>query len=231
MVRWAWTFSNGATSNQQVPPLQQFKTAGTFTTQAIATNTSGCTDTATQSLLINPLPTVTIASPQITPLGTPVLLPATYTNNIDTYAWTPATGLSCTDCPQPIASPKFNTLYKVLVTDENGCKATGKVQVIVLCQNSLVFVPNTFSPNGDGSNDVFYVRGKGLNRVKSLRIFNRWGETIFEKQNFAANDASVGWDGTFRGKKLSADVYVYQVEVFCDNSEVIRFDGSITLLN
>ncbi len=229
-VRWAWTFPNGVSSAQQVPALQQFKTAGPFAVQAIAVNSSGCADTATQNLLVNPLPTVTLPSPQTTLLGTPVLLPAVYTNNIVSYAWAPAATLSCADCPQPFASPKFNTLYKVLVTDENGCKATGKVQVIVLCQGSLVFVPNTFSPNGDGSNDVFYVRGKGLDRVKSLRIFNRWGEAVFEKQNFAANDPTVGWDGTFRGKKLSADVYVYQVEVFCENSEVIRFDGSVTLL-
>lgn len=229
-VRWAWTFPNGVSSSLQLPARQTFSTAGTFAVQAIATNTSGCADTASTSLRVNPLPLITIPSPQITPLATPILLPAAYTNTIVTYDWTPIAGLSCTDCAQPFASPKFNTLYTVTATDDNGCKNTGKVQVIVLCQGSLVFVPNTFSPNGDGSNDVFYVRGKGLNRVKSLRIFNRWGETVFEKQNFGVNDPAVGWDGTYKGKKLSADVYVYQVEVFCDNSEIIRFDGSVNLL-
>ncbi|RYF79541.1 MAG: PKD domain-containing protein, partial [Chitinophagaceae bacterium] len=211
VVKWAWTFPNGTSSNQQVPAPQQFPTAGNFIVQTVVTNSSGCTDTVTRNLLVNPLPVITIASPQITPLGTPVQLPATYTNNIVSYSWSPATGLNCTDCDQPFASPKFNTFYRVTVLDDKGCQNEGRVQVIVLCQGSNVFVPNTFSPNGDGSNDVFYVRGKGLNRVKSLRVFNRWGEAVFEKVNFAVNDPTVGWDGTYKGQKLTPDVYVYQV--------------------
>jgi gliding motility-associated-like protein len=230
VVQWAWRFSNGSSSNQQIPPRQQFVTAGNFTTQTIATNTSGCIDTATKNLLVNPIPLITIPSPQITPLATPVLLPATYTNSIISYSWSPITGLSCIDCPQPLASPKFNTVYTVTVIDDNGCKNIGQVQVIVLCLGANIFVPNTFSPNGDGSNDVFYVRGRGLDRVKSLRIFNRWGETVFEKINFAVNDPTTGWDGTYKGKKLSPDVFVYQVDIFCDNSESIHFEGNISLI-
>lgn len=230
LVKWSWQFPNGGSSSFQTPAAQQFTTAGNFTVQVVATNTSGCTDTTTQNLLVNPIPVITIPSPQITPLGTPIQLPATYTNNIISYSWAPATGLTCTDCAQPFASPKFNTAYTVTAVDDKGCRNKGQVQVIVLCQNSNVFVPNTFSPNNDGSNDVFYVRGKGLSRVKSLRIFNRWGEIVFDKANFAVNDPTVGWDGTYKGKKLSPDVYIYQVDVFCDNSESIRFEGSITLI-
>lgn len=229
-VQWTWQFPNGASSTLQNPVRQQFLTAGNFTVQAVATNTSGCRDTADQNLLVNPLPVITIPSPQVTPLGTPIQLPATYTNNIVSYTWSPARGLSCTDCDQPFASPKFNTVYTVLATDDNGCRDTATVQVIVLCQGANVFVPNTFSPNGDGSNDVFYVRGKGLDRVKSLRVYSRWGETVFERVNFAVNDPSVGWNGTYKGKKLGPDVYVYQVDVLCDNGETIRFEGSVSLI-
>ena len=93
-----------------------------------------------------------------------------------------------------------------------------------------MFVPNTFSPNGDGSNDVFYVRGKGLDRVKSIRIFNRWGEVVFEQQQFPVNDPAYGWNGKYKGNKPVADVYVYQVEVFCDNSQIIRFEGNVALI-
>ncbi|HZH64296.1 MAG TPA: PKD domain-containing protein, partial [Flavisolibacter sp.] len=217
IVQWAWAFPNSSTSAQQIPPRQQFVTAGSFAVQAIATNTSGCADTATRSLLVNPLPAISIPSPQTTLVGTPILLPATYTNNVIAYNWSPPLTLSCNNCPQPLANPKFNTLYTVTATDSNGCKNTGQVQVIVLCKGANVFVPNTFSPNGDGSNDVFYVRGKGLARVKSLRIFNRWGEVVFERINFGVNDPSVGWDGTYKGKKLSSDTYIYQADVFCDN--------------
>jgi gliding motility-associated-like protein len=114
--------------------------------------------------------------------------------------------------------------------DNNGCRNKGEVQVIVFCNNDNVFVPNTFSPNGDGSNDAFYVRGKGLNRVKSLRIFNRWGQIVFERTNFAVNDASAGWDGRYKGAKPVADVYVYQMEIWCDNSTVVSFDGNVALI-
>jgi len=96
--------------------------------------------------------------------------------------------------------------------------------------NSNIFIPNTFSPNGDGSNDLFYPRGKGLERVKTLRVFNRWGEIVFEKNNFPVNDATYGWDGTFKGNKPKADVYVYQVEIFCENGDLIRLNGNIALI-
>jgi gliding motility-associated-like protein len=91
-------------------------------------------------------------------------------------------------------------------------------------------MPNTFTPNGDGSNDIFYPRGKGLERVRTLRIFDRWGEIVFEKRDFPLNNAAYGWDGTYKGNKPKADVYVYQVEVFCDNGDIIRLNGNIALI-
>ncbi|MBS1917475.1 MAG: gliding motility-associated C-terminal domain-containing protein [Bacteroidetes bacterium] len=79
-------------------------------------------------------------------------------------------------------------------------------------------------------NDVFYVRGKGLSTVQSMRIFNRWGQMIFEKRNFAPNDPSAGWDGTFGGKKMPVDVYVYTIEVVCENSVVVPYHGNVALI-
>jgi gliding motility-associated-like protein len=230
-VQWQWQFPNGSTAGSMQPPSEQYSTPGDFTVMAIATNSSGCTDTATKSLRVHPLPTISIPAQLTTRVGTAVpIQPASYATNVTSYLWSPPEGLSCTNCPEPIAKPKFNTTYTVLVTDSNGCRQSAQVQVIVLCQNANVFVPNTFSPNGDGSNDVFYVRGTGLARVKSLRIFNRLGEIVFERQNFGVNDPSTGWDGTFRGKQLSPDTYVYQLDVFCENSESVRFDGSLALI-
>jgi gliding motility-associated-like protein len=162
--------------------------------------------------------------------GFPIIIPATYTTNVISYTWAPAATLSCADCPQPESSTKFNTKYTVAFVDSNGCRNTGDIQVIVVCPNANVFMPNTFSPNGDGSNDVFYVRGRGLERVKTLRIFNRWGEVVFEQNNFPVNDPLYGWNGTYKGNKPHPDVYVYQVEVFCENSEIIRFEGNVALI-
>jgi gliding motility-associated-like protein len=229
-VQWAWSFPNGNQSAIQSPPKQVYETAGRFRVQTVAVNSSGCHDTAWQNIVVNPVPSVTLPSVITTMVGTPVTIPAIYSNDIRNYQWTVPEGLSCTDCPQPVASPKFNTNYSVLFTDNNGCRNRGTVQVIVLCNNDNVFLPNTFSPNGDGSNDVFFVRGKGLSRVKMLRIFNRWGQIVFERANFNVNDASAGWDGTFKGAKAAPDVYVYQAEIFCDNSQVVKFEGNVALI-
>jgi gliding motility-associated-like protein len=230
LVRWAWNFPNGKIADVRLPQRQVYTVAGNFVVQTIAINSSGCPDTARKNIKVNPLPTVTLPSVMTTRTGTPIQIPATYFGGVVGYNWTHGESLNCADCPEPVASPKFDTKYKVDFVDRNGCRNTGEVQIIVFCNNDNVFVPNTFSPNGDGSNDVFYVRGKGLNRVKSLRIFNRWGQLVFDRMNFAVNDVSAGWNGTYNGAKPVADVYVYQLEIWCDNSTVVKFDGNVALI-
>jgi gliding motility-associated-like protein len=229
-VQWSWQFPNGNISDLQNPVLQQYIKEGNFVVQTIVTNSSGCKDTATKNILIHPLPQVSMPSAITMQVGFPITIPATYTSNVWSWTWTTAATLNCGDCPQPVANPKFNTKYTVSFIDSNGCKNTGDIQIIVVCKNENVFVPNTFSPNGDGNNDVFYVRGRGLDRVKSLRIFNRWGEIVFEQQNFPVNNPMYGWDGKFKGNKPIPDVYVYQVEIFCDNSQIVHFEGNIALI-
>jgi gliding motility-associated-like protein len=229
-VQWAWQFPNGNTSDLQNPVLQQYTKTGNFVVQTIVTNSSGCKDTATKNILVHPLPQVSMPSSITMQVGFPIVIPATYTSNVWSWTWSPDTTLNCSDCPQPLASPKFNTKYTVSYVDSNGCKNTGDVQVIVVCKNENVFVPNTFSPNGDGNNDIFYVRGRGLSRVKSLRIFNRWGQIVFEQQDFPVNNPMYGWDGRYKGNKPVPDVYVYQVEIFCDNSQIVHFEGNVALI-
>jgi gliding motility-associated-like protein len=230
VVQWSWRFPNGSTSTLQNPPFQKYTVAGTFPLTASAVNSSGCVNTDTVSLLVNPLPVITVPSPLTKFVGTPLTIPATYTNSIVSYLWTPGATLNCTDCPQPFTTTKFNTKYTVLVTDTNACVNRAEVEVIVLCKGNKIFLPNTFSPNGDGTNDKFYARGTGLDRIKSLRIFNRWGEIVYEQRDFPVNNATYGWDGTYKGKKALPDVYIYQVEIFCENSELIRFEGNISLI-
>ncbi len=230
VVNWAWTFPNGNTSTLQNPASQTYRQAGTFTVTTIATNSSGCKDTVNQQIIVHPLPTVTMPGTMTIQNGFPTLIPATYSAGVNSWNWTPATGLSCTNCPTPEAGPQFNTNYRVSFTDVNGCSNRGEIQVVTICKDANLFIPNTFSPNGDGSNDIFYPRGRGLFSVKNLRIFNRWGEVVFEKRNFQPNDASAGWDGTYKGRKAQADVYIFQAEVFCDNGETITLNGNISLI-
>jgi gliding motility-associated-like protein len=229
-LTWQWSFPNGNSSGLQNPPVQTYTVPGSYSVSVRATNSSGCADSVTQSLVINPLPVVTMPPTLTKIVGVPVTLSPTYSPNVVSYLWTPGTDLSCTDCPAPVSTTKFNTLYKVAAVDSNGCTNSGIMQVIVLCKGATLFVPNTFSPNGDGNNEVLYVRGVGLDRVKSFRIFNRWGEIVFEQRDFAVNNPSVGWNGTYKGTKAQADVYIYQAEIFCENGEIIRFDGNINLI-
>jgi len=230
IVTWQWNFPNGNTSALQNPSAQTYTTVGTFNITTVATNSTGCKDTTMQTVYVNPLPVVTMPGQMTVQNGFPVTIPATYTPNTVSWIWSPSAGLSCSDCPTPDAGPKFNTVYQVMFTDNNGCRNSDSIEVIVICKNANLFIPNTFSPNGDGSNDVFYPRGRGLERVKMLRIFNRWGEIVFEKKDFPINDASAGWNGTFKGNKPMADVYVYQAEVFCENGDIIKLNGNIALI-
>jgi len=230
VVSWQWTFPNGNTYTNQHPPPQLYTVPGTYTITAIATNSSGCKDTTRQQVIVHPLPQITMPGQMTVQQGFPVTIPATYSPNVVSWIWSPAAGLSCTNCPTPDAGPKFDTRYQVFVRDVNGCTNYAGILVTVICKNANLFIPNTFSPNGDGSNDVFYPRGRGLERVKSLRIFNRWGEVVFEKLDFPVNDAAAGWNGTFKGRKPQADVYVYQAEVFCENGDIIKLNGNIALV-
>jgi gliding motility-associated-like protein len=102
--------------------------------------------------------------------------------------------------------------------------------VNVVCNGENFFVPNGFSPNGDGVNDVFYLRGSGLFRVRTLRVFNRWGEVVFEKNEVPVNNPAFGWDGKYKGVPVKPDVYVYQVEIICSNGEVLKYSGNVALM-
>lgn len=140
------------------------------------------------------------------------------------YLWEPPANLSCSNCPDPVASPLENTMYIVTVTDAGGCAGIDTVN-ITIDDSKAVFVPNIFSPNGDGENDVLYVFGKGI--VKSeLTIFNRWGEKVFESDN-----KNRGWDGVSSvGTPLNTGVFVYYLTVEFYDGSIQRMEGNITLV-
>jgi gliding motility-associated-like protein len=227
-VSWSWTFSQGAASTAK-DPLLRF-VSGPLTAHLKTSVDFGCNDTISQTVLILPLPEIKGPKVITTPVGIPVTLPFTYSSNVNTYQWSPASYLDCTDCPNPAATPTFNTTYSIKVTDDNNCVSLDTVLVKTICGGENYFIPNTFSPNRDGVNDVFYPRGKGLHNIQSMRVFNRWGQLVFERKDFPANAESQGWDGTVNGRPAPSDAYIYIVEVICINAQVIALKGDITLL-
>ena len=228
-LSWYWDFGNGNSSIAKNPQPQRYDSAGTYPLRLIVTNSSGCADTVDRTVLIYPLPVINAGSDKIILVGSSTPINPTGTPVID-YLWTPSTGLSCTNCYATVASPKNTTTYTIKVTDGNGCINKDDITIIVICNDKNVFIPNTFSPNNDGVNDVFYPRGTGLFKIQSMRIFNRWGELVFQKTNLSPNVIADGWNGRYNGKLLNTDVYTYIIEIICENSEVLTYKGNITLI-
>jgi gliding motility-associated-like protein len=229
VTNWKWTYANGLTSTQR-SIVHQYKAAGLDKVSLVALNALGCSTDTSKEVTIHPLPVITHVPEVVIPVKSGTNLPVTYSSNVVTWAWSPPTGLSCTNCAVPYANPQFTTTYKISVIDSNNCNAVSSIVVRVVCVDKNYFIPNTFSPNNDGQNDVFYPRGNGLNRIQSMRIFNRWGEQIFERKNFAANAKSEGWDGYIKGLAAPSDAYVYIVEVICDNGQIVPIKGNVTLI-
>jgi gliding motility-associated-like protein len=196
-----------------------------------ATDTLGCQSfTQTIPIAVFNYPTVNAGADVTLPTGVPASLIATASTDVVSYRWTPPAGITCTTCSSTTAVPKAETIYTVTATNNGGCKATDDVKVTVFCDSKNVFIPNTFSPNNDGINDVFYPRGTGLYSIKSFRIFNRWGQLIFNKTDMTPNNPSQGWNGMYNGKKANADVYTYVAEVYCENYNLITLNGAVNLI-
>jgi gliding motility-associated-like protein len=188
-------------------------------------------DTGTVRIKVYPIPKVQILQTAITMnVGESVQLNSNSSSDVTQWRWTPETGLNNATLPSPVASPQQSTTYTVVATNNGQCVSRDQVVITVLCNGANIFVPNTFSPNGDGMNDVFFPRGKGLFNVKSMMVFNRWGQVVFERENFGANDASYGWDGTYNGQPMPSDVYVYIMQVVCNNNIVVPVKGNVALL-
>lgn len=137
--------------------------------------------------------------------------------------------LSCTDCPNPLLNPTSSQLYKLQVTDEDGCEADTRIRVLVE-KNRTIYVPTGFSPNLDGRNDRLTVHGVNGTNILSFKIFDRWGELVFSNDGFAANDEAAGWDGTFKGQPFSTAVFAWIVEVQYEDGVTEVVNGHTTLI-
>jgi gliding motility-associated-like protein len=142
------------------------------------------------------------------------------------YQWSPSATLNSSVVSNPVASPTSTTTYNVIIRDGE-CVATKSVTVYVtdfVCGRPTVYVPNSFTPNADNKNDLFYVRANQLSSLYFV-IYDRWGEKVFETRNL-----QTGWDGTFKGRALDPDVYVYYLDITCVGGEEYQEQGNITLI-
>ena len=220
---YQWTFNGGspASANTADPGTICYSGAGTYDVELIVTNSAG-SDTMTTTITVNAGPGSIDAGPdQSMESGQNVTIVVTGGGS-GSYLWVPSSGLDCDTCASVIATPLETTAYVVYYT-ENGCTVTDTVIVDVTVLEAYG-IPNAFSPNGDGFNDVLYVRGNGISGMR-LVIYNRYGQLVFESV-----DQAVGWDGTHNGKTLNPGVFTYYLEVnfSTGDSEVVK--GNITLM-
>lgn len=221
---WEWTFAGGtpATSTAQDPGTICFATAGTYDVELIVSNSVG-SDTTVQSITVIAGPTVDAGPDQVINAGESTTITATG-SGAGTYVWSPATGLGNPISPTTTATPTVPTTYTVTFTDGNGCSATDDI-LIDLIFNEAVGLPDAFSPNGDGFNDEFRVRGSGFASLH-LVVYNRYGQVVFETM-----DQTVGWDGTHNGSDVNPGVFTYVFEyTFVSASEPTVITGNVTLL-
>jgi gliding motility-associated-like protein len=148
------------------------------------------------------------------------------------YAWSArdSTWLSCMNCPDPFVDSLTNAhIFSIRVTDAAGCVASDNITISV-DKIRRIFVPTGFSPNGDGENDRLLVHGQSSARVLDFRVYDRWGELLFEMENTKVNDPNEGWDGTFRGKESMPGVYVWVLEVQYQDGVKEILKGDTTLI-
>ena len=147
-----------------------------------------------------------------------------------TIVWTPPAGLSCTGCLTPVLTTNTNTLLKIVGTTALFCKDSATLQVNAYYRSHIA-LPNAFSPNGDGLNDVFYViAGKDVKQVKQFQVFNRWGQKMFEKTNGKTNDINFGWNGYYNGQLAAQGTYVYQIVIELLSGALEVHKGNISVI-
>lgn len=191
----------------------------------IVSTPEGCEDSSQTEVIViqQPNPNSGLLDSSII-IGEDLDLDVNAGNNFN-YRWTPSDGLSCDDCPNPNVKPLRSQTYILNISDDFGCFNINDTITISVAEMYSLDVPKAFTPNGDGVNDIIYVKGWGLKDLISFKIYNRFGELIFESTDF-----NVGWNGKYRGKEQNIETYIYTVEALTFGNRVLSKKGNISLL-
>lgn len=219
---YQWSPATGLSSTTIANPVATPTQSTVYT--VVVSNANGCSATVTVPVIIYTPQTAVNVTHDIFVGDSIQLVTGIDTNYIIT--WNPVTGLSCTLCPDPWALPLTNTLYTATFTDRAGCYSGISYFNIEIDPRVTIDVPTAFTPNGDGGNDVIYVNGLGLKRLIEFKIYNRWGQLLFE-----SNDFKKGWNGYYKGKLQNVETYVYTVkaETWFDGKTISK-KGTFNLL-
>ena len=208
-----WELPDGNSFDEQlyIQPSASLTDAGIYNIEY--TDRIGCQIDTSVTINILPAPNLDLGNDSLTCLLSPISI---FAGNHSNYLWQDGS------IGNSFLVEDYGT-YHVTVENENGCSATDSILISSNCTIDL-FVPNAFSPNGDGYNDIFLAYGVEVVEF-NLKIFDRWGAFLFE-----SNDIQQGWDGYFKGRKKQVGIYVYLIEATFLRGEKIRKKGDITLI-
>jgi len=206
-----------------VHPLQ------TTTYNLTVTDENGCTSLYSDAVVITvtPPPAVWVGNDTSILAGQPVPMEVSDLNGsgFTFFSWSPAMGLDNPDIRHPTANPGQSVTYTVLASTPAGCEATG-TRTVTVYSMAGIFVPNAFSPNGDGHNDVLHARPVGIREFKYFAVFNRWGQRVF----YTA-DPAVGWNGSTGGQIVSVTTpFVWMAAGIDYQGSLIERKGTVILV-
>lgn len=223
ITAWNWDLGNG--TGTTVPPFTHtYNNPGTYSIRLTVTGAGGCQSLpVTDNLVVHPIPFVNAGADKRIIGGNSVVLNASVTPaGAYTYLWTPATGLNNAAVLQPVARPLTNTTYVLRAEDVNShCSATDDVVVKIIPE---LYIPNAFTPNGDGLNDTWGIPELQAYPDATVTILNRYGNTIYEQTNYYSNP----WDGTFKGQQQPNGTYVYVIQLKDQLNQVLK--GTVTII-
>jgi gliding motility-associated-like protein len=224
-----WQPIDGLSNANNYNPIVTAMQTQTYT--AIITDSLGCfADTVAIQVNVKTLPIVNAGPDRVLPYQANYTMAATYSNNITSYAWSPATNLSCTACANPSGVAEKSQQYRITVTSDSGCVAQDDINIFIECNKANIFIPTAFSPDGDSKNDKFWAFTRGIKKVVRFSIFNRMGQLIYDLQNALPNEQAKGWDGNFKGFPQPQAAYVYVMQAECDQGSSIILKNSFMLI-
>lgn len=216
-----YSWSNGE-ATQTIDITEPGTFSVTVTDDNGCTGTSGTVEAIVKDLLsfeLTALPDSTINLGEFAALTASVDLLG---SEVESFAWSPDVNISCLTCPDPDVSPEEDQLY-VLTLISDGCTVSDSILINVVYPNQF-WVPKAFSPNNDGLNDRFYMIKESGVEVVAFRVYNRWGEVVWDNPD-------LGWDGTFKGEEQDIGVFTYYFQIeFTDGSGGRIVSGDVTLI-
>jgi len=220
-VNYAWTPADSLNTPNAATTIARMDTTRTF--YLTVTDNYGCNFSVIDSMTVFMQPQLVVFAGNDTNaiINRPHQLLATGGVN---YVWTPAAPLNNPFIANPLATLSHDTYFTVQVTDAIGCTDDDDVFIKVY-EGPMYYLPNAFSPNGDGLNDIFFPTPVGIQSTDYFRVFNRYGQMMFETRQWMK-----GWDGTLKGKPAEAGTYVWMIKGIDKNGSVIEMKGTVILV-